>query len=323
MRTVRFHAYGGPEVLTIEETPVPRPAGGELLVEVAAVGVNLPVVRLTRGGPDGAGVPLPHAPGGDVVGRVAAVGAGVTGWELGQRVAALAPTGAYAEYVPVPAALAAPVPGGIDDAAAVQMVRGGQVALGVLRAAGLRGGESVLVTAAAGGVGHLSVQLARILGAARVVAAIGPAAGAAKTDALRAVGADQVITYDELSAGGVEPVDVVLDGVGGEVQSACIEALAPLGRLVAFSGAGATVDVNELRMHSRTIIGFAMAHFAGGQPEVYAEHRRELWDLHLQGRLRPLVHRVFPLERSPDAHRIVESRENVGKVLLRPHVGHC
>jgi len=142
MRTVRFHTYGGPEVLTIEETPVPRPAGGELLVEVAAVGVNLPVVRLTRGGPDGAGVPLPHAPGGDVVGRVAAVGAGVTGWELGQRVAALAPTGAYAEYVPVPAALAAPVPGGIDDAAAVQMVRGGQVALGVLRAAGCRAGRA-------------------------------------------------------------------------------------------------------------------------------------------------------------------------------------
>jgi NADPH:quinone reductase-like Zn-dependent oxidoreductase len=164
-------------VLTIEETPVPRPAEGELLVEVAAVGVNLPVVRLTRGGPGGAGVPLPHAPGGDVVGRVAAVGAGVTGWELGRRVAALAPTGAYAEYVPVPAALAAPVPGGIDDEAAVQMVRGGQVALGVLRAAGLQGGEDVLVTAAAGGVGHLSVQLARILGAARVVAAIGPAAG--------------------------------------------------------------------------------------------------------------------------------------------------
>jgi NADPH:quinone reductase-like Zn-dependent oxidoreductase len=91
-------------------------------------------------------------------------------------VAALVPAGAFAEYVPVPAALAAAVPGGIDDEAAVQMVRGGRAALGVLRAAGLQGGESVLVTAAAGGVGHLSVQLARILGAAHVVAVIGPAA---------------------------------------------------------------------------------------------------------------------------------------------------
>jgi NADPH:quinone reductase-like Zn-dependent oxidoreductase len=252
---------------------------------------------------------------------VAAVGAGVADWEVGRRVAALAFTGAYAEYVLVPAALAAPVPGGVADEAAVQLVRGGQVALGVLRAAGLQSGESVLVTAAAGGVGHLVVQLARILGAARVVAAIGRAAGAAKADALRALGADQVITYDELSAGRVQPVDVVLDGVGGDVQRACLEALAPLGRLVAFSGAGATVDVNELRMHSRTIIGFAMAHFAGGRPEVYTRHRRELWDLHLQGRLRPLVHRVLPLERSPDAHRIVEGRENVGKVLLRPDAG--
>ncbi|WP_433288362.1 quinone oxidoreductase family protein [Pseudonocardia sp. CA-142604] len=318
MRLIRFHTYGGPEVLTLDRAPVPAPGEGELLVKVSAIGVTLPVVRLTRGVPDGTGVPLPHVPGGDVVGTVASVGAGVTGYAVGDRVAALAFTGAYAEYVVVPAAFAAPVPDGITDESAVHLVRGGQVALGVLRASGLQDGESVLVTAAAGGVGHLAVQLAAVAGAGRVVAAIGPTAASTKAAALRSLGVDEVVTYEELSAGRAGQVDVVLDGVGGDVQRACLASLAPLGRLVAFSGAGVTVDVNELRMHARTIIGFAMAHHAGGRRETYARHRRELWDLSLEGRLRPLVHDVLPLERACEAHRIVEGRGNVGRVLLRP-----
>lgn len=315
MRTVRFHIRGGPEVLQIEDLPVPLPAEGELLIEVTVVGVTFPNVRFTRSGPPG---PPPHGPGGDVVGRVAAIGAGVTGWQVGQRVAALSFADAYADLVAVSAAFATPVPDGVEDEAAVPLVRGGQVALGVLHAARVRDGESVLVTAAAGGVGHLAVQLARVAGATRVVAATGSSAAAEKSAALCALGADAVVTYDELAGGAVAPVDVALDGAGGAAQAACVDALAPMGRLVAYSGAGAPVDVNELRLHARTVVGFAMAHFARLRSEVYARHRRELWDLYLGGRLRPLVHRTLPLADAAEAHRILERRENVGRVLLRP-----
>jgi NADPH:quinone reductase len=179
-------------------------------------------------------------------------------------------------------------------------------------------GERVLVTAAAGGVGHLAVQLAGVMGAAGVVAAIGRTAWTAKSDALRALGADDVVAYDEIAGGGQSDVDVALDGAGGPTRAACIAALAPWGRLVAYSGAGAMADVNDLRSNARTVIGFAMAHFAGRRPDAYARHRQELWDLHRAGRLRPLVDHTLTLEEATIAHRIIERRENVGRLILRP-----
>lgn len=315
MRRVVFREYGGPEVLRVEEEPRPEPRDGELLVEVAAVGVTLPVVRLTHGDGAGSGVPLPHAPGGEIVGRVAAVGAGATGWQVGQRAAGLAFTGGYAEFASVPAGFLTPVPDEVDDAAAVALVRSGQVALGALRAGGLRPGERVLVTAAAGGVGHLAVQLARCLGAGHVVAAVGTAT---KNDFLRGLGADDVVRYDQPVAEWGDPVDVVLDGVGGAVQDTVVGLLAPFGRLVSYNANGSTVDVNLLRLHARSVIGFAMAHQAARRPETYARHQRELWDLHREGALRPAIHGTLPLDRAADAHRVIESRENLGKVVLLP-----
>jgi NADPH:quinone reductase-like Zn-dependent oxidoreductase len=314
VRRVRFYRYGGPEVLTVEEASVPEPGVGELLLEVSLAGVTLPVVRLTRGNPDGGGAPLPYAPGGEVVGRVAGIGPGVIGWTVGQRAAGLAFHGSYAEFAVVSAALLNPVPDGISDEAAVLLVRGGQVALGALDVSCLRAGESVLVTAAASGVGHLAVQLARARGAGRVIAAVGPDGAAAKADALRALGADQVTDYQASDWGA--PVDVVLDGAGGTVQTAGLDALAPFGRLVSYNGVGGDLDANELRMRSAAVIGFNMAHFARLRPEAYAANQRTLWELCLAGELRPLVHRVLPLERAETAHRIIEARENVGRVLL-------
>jgi NADPH2:quinone reductase len=313
MRVISFTTYGGPEVLRLDELQRPEPGAEELLVEVEAVGVTLPVIRLTRGNADGTGVPLPHVPGGDIAGRIAAVGRGTTGWQVGQRVAAIAFSGAYAEYAVVPAAFATPVPDDVTAEAAAVLVRSGQVALATLQAAGLRTGESVLVTGAAGGVGYLAVQLARTAGAGRVVAALGDPA---KAGAVSALGADEVVTYDEVSP--EPPVDVVLDGVGAEVQARCLEALAPWGRLVAYSGAAAVVDVNQLRMHARTVVGFAMAHFAREHPEIYRRNGEELWSLCRSGRLQPMIHRDLPLSAAAQAHRILERRENVGKVLLRP-----
>jgi NADPH2:quinone reductase len=329
MRRVRFREYGGPEVLEIEEAERPEPGEGELLVEVCAAGVTLPVVRLTRGGD----VPLPHAPGGEVAGRVVATGPGVAGWRAGQRVAGLAFTGAYAEFATLPATSAFAVPDGVGDAAALLLVRSGQVALGALRAAALRPGERVLVTAAAGGVGHLVVQLARALGAGHVTAAVSAAGGHDQSDGdeaggrgrprtgkdpfLRELGADEVVTYDDAERWG--EADVVLDGAGGSrVRAACLRALAPLGRLVVYNGVGGSVDVGELRMHGRSVIGFAMRPFASRRRDLYEAHQRELWALHASGRLTTAVHRTLPLGRAAEAHRIIEARENLGKVVLVP-----
>jgi NADPH2:quinone reductase len=308
MRAVRFHRYGGPEVLQVEEVPAPEPGEGELLIEVDAAGVTLPVVRLTRGQ---SGAPLPHTPGGEIVGRVAAVGPGVTGWRVGRRAAGLAFSGAYAEVAVVPAAMMTAVPDEVDDMVALALVRGGQVALGVLRAGGFGKGDSVLVTAAAGGIGHLAVQLAVALGADRVTAAVGDAA---KAGFVREQGAGHVVTYYQDDWG--DPVDLVLDGVGGQAQDAGLRALAPLGRLVAFNGVGGTVDVNELRMRSISVIGFAMAHLAARRRDTYDRHQRELWRLYGEGRLCPVVDQALPLERAADALRVLEARANRGKVVL-------
>ncbi len=315
MRRVRFYEYGGPQVLRMEEAPRPEPGDGELLIEVEAAGVTLPVVRLTHGSPAGHPVPLPHAPGGEVAGRVAAIGAGVSGWRVGQRAAGLAFTGAYAEFAILQAAMAAPVPRDVADPAALLLVRSGQVALGALRAASLRPGESALVTAAAGGVGHLAIQLARTLGARRVVAAVGTMT---KRDFVRGLGADRVVGYDEIAAGCGEPVDVILDGVGGGILAGCLRALAPLGRLVAYNGVGGLVDTNELRMRSTAVIGFSMAQLAASQRDCYQRHQRELWDWYGGGSLQPVVDRTLPLDRAAEAHRIIEARENRGKIILKP-----
>ncbi|MEV4756356.1 zinc-binding dehydrogenase [Micromonospora sp. NPDC049559] len=313
MRVVRFHRYGGPEVLRIDETPRPVPGEGELLIEVSLAGVTLPVVRLTHGDGTGGGVPLPYAPGGEVVGRVRAVGPGVTGWRVGQRAAGLAFSGAYAEFVAVPAAMLAAVPDGVADAAALGLVRGGQVALGALRAGRLEPGESVLVTGAAGGVGHLAVQLARALGAGRVVAATGTPG---KADFLRGLGVDELVDYGDPDGDWGDPVDVVLDGVGGDVQERGLRALRSLGRLVDYNGVGGPIDSNQLRMRGQSLVGFAMAHLVGQRPEVYERHRRELWQFAIDGAVRPAVHATLPLDGAAEAHRIVESRANLGKVVL-------
>jgi NADPH:quinone reductase len=203
----------------------------------------------------------------------------------------------------------------VPVAAALALVRGGQVASGALWAAGIHKGDRVLITAAAGGVGHLAVQLARSRGAGRVIGAVGSADKAAF---VRGLGADEVIEYGEIGGEIGGEVDVVLDSVGGAAQTRAINTLAPFGKLVSYGAAGAPVDVNELRLHARTVIGFAMAPFATRHPELYDRHRLELWDRYANGELIPAIHTTLALERAAEAHRIIESRRNQGKVILTP-----
>ncbi|MFC4511685.1 zinc-binding alcohol dehydrogenase family protein [Streptomyces ehimensis] len=309
MRRVRYTETGGPEVLRIEETAVPVPGPGEVLVRTEAIGLTLPVVRKVREG----GLPLPTGPGGEVAGKIAAVGAGVTGFAVGDRVTGLCFTDAFADFALVHTAMLSPVPEGASAADAVALVRCGLVALGAYEAARPAAGESVLVTAAAGGSGHLAVQLAKARGAGRVVAAV---SSADKAEFVRSLGADEVVTYGDESWGA--PVDIVLDAVGGELLSPAIAALAPGGRIVAYSSGGGTIEAYDLLVGAKSAIGFQMALIARERPELMERWRRELWELFAAGRIRPRVDCELPLEDVAKAFGIIESRANRGKVILRP-----
>ncbi|MEV6567840.1 quinone oxidoreductase family protein [Streptomyces kronopolitis] len=313
MRRVGFPAYGGPEVLRVEEAEAPEPGPGELLVRTEAIGVTLPCVRRVRGDGNGGGDPLPAVPGGEIAGVVVALGADVTGFAVGDRVTSLTLTGSYAELVLAPAFLASRIPDGANAVEAVALVRGGHVALAALHTAAPRDAESVLITGAAGGVGHLAVQLARLRGASRVVAAVG---SAAKAEFVLGLGADEVVTYDQESWG--EPVDIVLDGVGGEVLPRALAATAPGGRLVFFSSGGGTVPAYALLAGDRTLTGLTMRRFAAVHHERYARDGELLWELAGSGRLWAAVHAELPLAEAAKAHEIIEARANLGKVVLRP-----
>jgi NADPH:quinone reductase-like Zn-dependent oxidoreductase len=307
MRRVRYEVNGGPEVLFTEEVPEPEPGPGELLVRAEAIGVTLPAVRRVREA-EGAG-PL----GGEVAGVVAAVGDGVDGFVVGERVTGLCFSHAYAELAVLHESMASRVPDGASAVDAVAVVRSGLVARGAYEAARPAPGDAVLVTAAASGVGTLAVQYAKAAGASRVVAAVG---SADKAEAVRELGADDVVCYGDAEWG--EPVDVVLDGVGGELLGRAVRVLAPGGRLVAFGSGGGMVEAYELLVRSASVIGFQIAAVARDRPEAYARWREELWAMHDEGRLRTRVHATFPLARAACAHEVVEARRNVGKVVLVP-----
>lgn len=307
MRRIRYEHIGGPEALFQEEVPIPEPGAGELLVRTEAIGVTLPVVRKVREGTR----PIPL--GGELAGEVVRVGEDVSGFAPGDRVTGLCFGHGYAEYALLHTAMASPIPAGATAKDAVALVRSGVVALGALEAARPEKGESVLVSAAASGVGHLALQLARLRGASRVVAAVGDPA---KADFVRSFGADAVVTYDQ--GGWGEPVDIVLDAVGGELLTPAVKALAPGGRLVAYSSGGGTIEAYDLLVGGKSAIGFQVAIVARTQPQRYAGWIEELWRLFGEGALRPAVHAEFALADAARAHATIEGRANQGKVVLVP-----
>ncbi|GAA2487037.1 quinone oxidoreductase family protein [Winogradskya humida] len=306
MRRVRYYEHGGPEVLTVEQAADPVPGQGELTVRPESIGVTLPAVRMVRDPKS----PLPGVLGGEVAGEVLAVGEGVTGFSVGDRVVSLPFTGSYAELVVVPAVMTTHLPQGSSASQAVALVRSGHVALAALSVANVKPEESVLVTAAAGGVGHLAVQLAKLQGVPRVVAAVGDLA---KGDFLRELGADEVVRY-----GDDVQVDVVLDGAGGELLGTALKAVRPGGRLVFFNSGGGTIDASDLLGGAKTVTGMAVRHFAAAHRDLYDQHHDLLWKLARDGRLRPAVHAELPLGDAAEAHRIIETRRNLGKVVLKP-----
>ncbi|MFC8342266.1 NADP-dependent oxidoreductase [Streptomyces sp. NPDC057280] len=308
MRAIVQSVFGGPEVLTYTETDVPEPGPGEVLVRVGGAGVN-PGDTVLRSGRVPELVTLPWTPGNDVAGTVAGVGSGVSRFAVGDEVYGLlplSPRGAYAEYTAVPAAVLAPKPKNLDlaRAAAVPLVSvTAWTALSVL--AGVRPGDRVLVHAAAGGVGHVAVQLAKELGA-HVIGT----AREAKHAWLRELGADEVIDYTAVDfQEAVAPVDVVLDLVGGAYGARSLEVLRPGGLLV-----GAAIDpgVDEQQAAERGL------RYVWVTAEPSGELLSEITERIEAGRLRVTVERTYPLAQAAAAHRAIEEKRTTGKLVLVP-----
>ncbi|HWD81265.1 MAG TPA: zinc-binding dehydrogenase [Kribbella sp.] len=307
MRRVWYGEHGGPEVLRLEDAEVPKPGPGEVLLQIEAVGVTLPGLLHLRD------LDLPQRPGGELAGRVVAVGDGVEGFAEGQRVAGLTMTGAMAEYAVAPAVLLDVVPDDVPPVIAMALLRSGQVALAALELARLQPGESVLVTAAAGGVGHLAVQLAKALGAGHV---IGTVSDAAKAEFVKQQGADEVVLSND-ERWPVE-VDVVVEGVGGSVLDRALQCVKPFGRLITLSAAPGQLASHDLLTGLRTVTGLSMGQIARNRPQLVHTWRRRLWDLLAAGQVRPAIAAELPLEDASKAYQLLADRKNLGKLALVP-----
>ena len=335
MRQVVIPRHGGAEVLEMREAPDPVPGDGEVRIRVRAAGINFADI-LARIGlyPDAPKPPV--VVGYEVAGVVDAVGAGVTSVHEGDRVVALTRFGGYSDVVTVPAAQAYRFPERLSDAeAAAVPVTYLTAAIALYRMAAITAGETVLVHNAGGGVGIAATQLARL----RRATVIGTAS-AAKHDALRSFGVDHAIDYrhanveeeiKRLTRG--RGVDVILDPIGGSSFGASYRMLAPLGRLVML---GISSMSGERRNTWRVLQSWwAMKPFSplsliNRNRGVFGLNVGHLWEERRQlqplmemllaeldaGRLVPVVARTFPLERAGDAHRFIQNRSNIGKVVL-------
>ncbi|SCG60106.1 zinc-binding dehydrogenase [Micromonospora coxensis] len=315
MRAIWLREFGGPETLTPGTAPDPVPGPGQVLIEVAHVNLTFveTMFRATGFGPHAA--PLPLIPGNGVGGVIGAVGPGVDPALVGRRVVSgTGGSGGYAERVVVDRTAPVEVPDGLALDEAVALLADGRTALLLSDAAAPRTGERVLVEAAAGGVGGLLVQLARRAGAQ----VVGLAGGPRKTALLREAGVDVVADYtapdwaDRIRAatGGV---DVVFDGVGGDIGRTAFDLLGAGGRMLSFGLAGGSwADVPDRLAADR---GVTLLRPTAGPDELRALTARALAE-GAAGRLRPLIGQRFPLERAAEAHAAMESRATVGKTLL-------
>jgi NADPH2:quinone reductase len=314
MRAVQIEEFGGPEVLQVVDLPRPEPGEGEVLIEVSRAGVNFADTHqrensyLSR-------FEVPLVLGGEVAGRT----------QDGQRVIALLRSGGYAQYAVAPRQTVFPIPDGVDDGAALALLIQGLTAWHLFRtAAKLAPGESVVVVSGAGGVGSLAVQLAKPFGAGRVIAT---ASTQEKRGLAVSLGADAAVdpAVEDLKGALLEAndgkqVDVVLEMSGGRVFAACVEALAPFGRIVAYGIAGReqnTVETGRLMRKSRGVIGFWLMHCLGRR-EMMEEPLGDLFERAASGELVPQVGATYALSDVRRAHEDLQARRTSGKLLLDP-----
>lgn len=324
MKAIEVPRYGGPEVLQVVDKPQPVPGPGQILIQTRAAGVNFTDL-MSRAGTYPRAPKPPFVPGFEAAGVVAAVGEGVTSHKPGDRVAAMTPQG-YAEYAVADAATATPLPDALGFAEATALLAQGLTAHFLLgRAARITPGQSVLVTAAAGGVGSLAVQMAKLLGAGTV---IGLASTEAKRALVKDLGADEAVDYTQegwpaqvKAVTGGRGADIYLDATGDTAHG--LDVLAPEGAWVVYGfqqGPPAGLDGDALtRMifAGQSLRGFSMHNvFPDAQAIGGALRQQFAWVA--EGRLRIESGDRFPLTQAAEAHRAMESRRTMGKVVLEP-----
>ena len=323
MRYIDISAPGGPEVLQLRQAAAPEPREGEVLIKVAAAGVNRPDIFQREGfypPPVGASTIL----GLEVAGTVAALGRGPSPWRIEDRVCALTNGGGYAEYVAVPASQCLPVPKGLGliEAAALPETCF-TVWSNVFERAGLQAGQTFLVHGGAGGIGTTAIQMARALGA-RVFATAGTDA---KCRVCRKIGARIAVNYRQqdfvavlLEATQEKGVDVILDMVGGDYVARHIELAAMEGRIVNIAflqGAKIELNLMPIMLKRLTLTGSTLRpQSENAKARLAAALRNHIWPLIEAGQMGPLVARTFPLEEAAAAHRLMESNTHIGKIIL-------
>lgn len=337
MRAIVLDRHGGPAVLRARDVPDPVPGAGEVRVRVEAIGINYAEI-LSRKGLYGWAPPLPYTLGMEATGTIDALGAGVEGRALGERVIVGAKHGAYAERMVVPERQALPVIAGYsteENAAVAVNYLTAWVAL--MEMARLRPGDRVLVTAAAGGVGTAAVQIATRFGCATV----GLAGSDAKLDTIRALGAGAAVNYRRpdfearlREAAGPERFDVVLEVVGGDVFRAVWPVLAPFGRVVAAGFASLALekwnplswlrtwrdlpraDIRSLAPASAGLMATHVGYLLDDPPRLARVWGELVAFLAAHG-VRPVVGATFSFDDMAQAHRLMESRQSVGKIVVR------
>jgi NADPH:quinone reductase len=323
MHAVVVDEIGGPESLQLQERPEPTPGPGQVTIDVAYAGVNFADVMARASGYLQS---LPFVPGLEASGHVRAVGEGVTDLTVGQPVSALTIGGAYADVVLASAALTFAVPEALDlrTAATLPVVLPTAHAL-IYETGRLHSGESVLVHGAAGGVGTVVGQVARLANAGAV---FGVVSRPEKVQYARQFGYDDVFLADDFdvrarAATDGRGVDVALDHVGGETWRRSLELLAPFGRLVSFGNAGGerpwTAQFSALRPASTGVHGFSLSILAATAPQALRAVADRAFALVTDGRVELPITGEYAFGDAADAHRLLESRASTGKIVLRPN----
>ena len=327
MTSLILSEFNGLDGLTHQNVPIPIPQNGEIRVKISACGLNFADLLMTRGTyqqmPS-----LPFAPGGEVCGVVDAVGEDIDlGWR-GTRVAAYCGSGGLAEYVVVNAASCTPAPHGVsDEEVAAIPVAYGSAELALARRAGLQNGEILAVAGAGGGVGLTAVEIGALMGAKVIALARGSEKAAAAADK----GAEIVLDTDEfdlttpalrdkiLTLTDGHGADVIFDPVGGDLGNALLRATAFEARYMPIGFASGDVPqlkANHLLVKNVDVLGFWWGAYFEKAPEAMAESLMRLFDLAADGKIKPLVSDVFPLDRAIDGLRLIEDRKATGKVVI-------
>ncbi|MFS0671749.1 quinone oxidoreductase family protein [Ornithinibacillus sp. 179-J 7C1 HS] len=320
MKAIVIEQFGGPEVLQYKEVATPKPGKHEVLIKVEKTSVNYADIKNRTGKKSTGNFPI--ILGLDLVGIIDELGEGVTDLKVGQRVIAFPRTGSYAEYAVASEQLTFPIPDeiGLRLAAASPIVA--FLSYMLLKDVGrMMEGETVLVHSASGGVGTTAIQMAKLLGASKVIGTVG---SPAKFEVARNAGADDVFTYDNFSANVLELTDgvgvnIILDSMAGKVSEENMKCLAEYGRLVHFgnsSGAVGNFKTNELHNSCRSVLGFSLGNTRKKRPYLLKEVSDQVIKFLASGELNIVIGAEFTLSDAADAHRLIEKRQHTGKILL-------